>query len=111
MANKDYFKKLNAGRAVAFMEGREKGDKSEILDEVLYFEDFAFINGENGECAVAIFTDKPNFYFMNSVVTDMLHEIDADGMREELKEQPIRFTMRENQKGTREYLAFEFIDV
>ena len=110
MAN-DYFKKLNAGNAIPFMEGREKGEKSDILDKALHFEDFGFITTENGECAVVAFTEiKDRFYFMNSVVTEMLHKVEADNMIGELSGHSIVFTMKANQKGTREYMAFEFVD-
>lgn len=103
-----YFDKFsNAG--IPFMEGREKGNLSDMLDKPLHIVDFGFINGEDGRYAVMLFAeDDENFYFGNSIITAMLETVDDDGMRDELAEQVITFEHRTSKNGKRQYTAFKF---
>lgn len=103
-----YFDKFNTGGGIPFMEGRDKGDMHDILDEKLHIIDFGFINGDNGEYAVIQVAEYDRmFYFANTVITDMLKEVQADGMKEELKNQAIVFEERTSKRG-RDYIAFSF---
>lgn len=102
-----YFDKFNNG-GIPFMEGREKGATSDILGETLHIVDFGFINGDNGEYSVFMVAEHENtFYFGNQVITDMLREIQKDGMEAELAKQDIVFEERTSKKG-RPYIAFRF---
>ena len=102
-----YFDKFNNG-GIPFMEGRDKGNISDILGETLHIVDFGFINGDNGEYAVFLTAEHDDvFYFGNAVITDMLREVQKDGMESELAEQKIVFENRTSKKG-REYIAFRF---
>lgn len=102
-----YFDKFNNG-GIPFMEGRDKGNIFDILGETLHIVDFGFINGDNGEYAVFLTREHDDvFYFGNAVITDMLKEIQRDGMESELSEQEITFENRTSKKG-REYIAFRF---
>lgn len=103
-----YFDKFkNAG--IPFMEGREKGSLKDVHGQDLHIIDFGFINGEDGEYAVMMFAeDDAHFYFGNSIITSMLHTIDEDGMREELKEQPVQFEERTSRNGKRQYTTYRF---
>lgn len=104
-----YFDKF-ANKGIPFMEGREKGNLRDMQNRVLHIDDFGFINGQNGEFAVVSFVeDEGKFYFANQVITDMLHEVDMDNMRDELKLQPIVFYMRLSKDEKREYMTFEFV--
>lgn len=103
-----YFDKFNRD-GIPFMEGREKGDKQEMLDRMLHFQGFGFIEGKNGQFAVMAFQEIPNkFFFGNSIVTDMLKEVQKDEMEKELYKQTIVFNERVSKDGNK-YVAFKFI--
>lgn len=103
-----YFDKFN-NAGIPFMEGREKGNLSDMLDKPLHIVEFGFINGEDGEYAVMAFAeDAERFYFGNSIITEMLHTVKDDGMCEELAEQAITFVKRTSRSGKRTYTAYVF---
>lgn len=103
-----YFSKFSR-KGIPFMEGREKGKLRDMTDRVLHIADFGFIDGDHGNFAVVLFAeDDARFYFANSIITEMLEEVERDGMREELAYQPIVLSMRKSQSGN-EYMTFEFI--
>lgn len=102
-----YFDKF-VKKGIPFMEGREKGDLSNLVGQPLHIVDFGFIDGNDGEFAVIQFKeDAKKFYFGNSIVTEMLQEVQKDGMEKELAKQVIKFSMRTSKTG-REYMAFDF---
>ena len=93
---------------VPFMEGRDKGDKAEILGKALHIEDFGFINGQDGKFAVMLFAEIPDkFYFGNSIVTEMLQTVERDNMRQGLRECAITFKERKSKESGRTYIAFD----
>lgn len=103
-----YFDKFNR-EGIPFMEGREKGDKKEIIGRMLHFQAFGFIEGKNGPFAVMVFQEIPNkFFFGNSIVSEMLREVQKDGMENELYKQVILFEERTSKEGNA-YTAFRFI--
>lgn len=103
-----YFDKFNSGKGIPFMDGAEKGEMKDILGENVHIDDFGFIRNDEGDFAVIQLREYPNmFFFCNQVITDMLHEVDKDGMRGELPSQIIRFSSKTSKKG-RDYFAFEF---
>lgn len=103
-----YFDKFNR-EGIPFMENRTKASKQEILGRMLHIEDFGFIEGKNGQFAVIAFREMPDkFYFGNSIVTDMLREVQKDGMEDELKKQVIVFDEKTSKEGN-VYTAFRFI--
>ena len=102
-----YFDKFN-NQGIPFMENRDKGDMHDLIGKTVHIEDFGFIRNDEGDYGVIIVAeDKDNFYFYNAVITDMLHQVDNDGMRDELVKQNIVFSMATSKKG-REYFKFEF---
>ena len=102
-----YFDRFN-NKGIPFMENRDKGDMHDILGKKVHITDFGFIKNDEGDYGVIIIAeDENNFYFCNQVITDMLHQIDSDGMRDELCAQNIVFSLAESKKG-REYFKFEF---
>lgn len=105
-----YFDRFNS-KGIPFMDNRDKGDLRDILGKTVHIEDFGFIKSEEGGDygVIAIQEDKEKFFFVNSVITDMLHQVDSDGMRDELPKQCIVFSMAESKKG-REYFKFEFTE-
>lgn len=93
---------------VPFMEGRYKGEKSEILGKPLHIADFGFINGNDGNFAVMLFAEIPDkFYFGNSIVTEMLEAVERDNQRQALKEVQITFNERKAKESGRTYIAFD----
>lgn len=104
-----YFDKF-VRKGIPFMEGREKGNLRDLVDKPLHIVDFGFINGKDGEFGVVQFAeDDKKFYFANGIITEMLMQVDDDGMREELAEQPIVFTMRMSKERKQEYMTFDFV--
>lgn len=102
-----YFDKFN-NKGIPFMENRDKGDMHDLIGKTVHIEDFGFIRNDDGDYGVIVVAeDKDNFYFCNAVITDMLHQVDNDGMRDELVKQNIVFSMAMSKKG-REYFKFEF---
>ena len=104
-----YFDKF-VRKGIPFMEGREKGNLRDMVDKPLHIVDYGFIEGKDGKFAVIAFKeDADRFYFGNSIVTEMLEEVYADGMREELAQQAIQFDLRVSKERGQEYMAFDFI--
>lgn len=94
---------------IPFMDGKDKGERSEILDRPLHMDDFGFINGSDGEFAVMHFAEIPDkFFFGNSIITEMLHKVNAASMKAHLAEQAITFTLKTSKETKREYMAFRF---
>ena len=105
-----FFTDLNAGKGVPFMDNRDAGDKATLLEGIWHIEDYAYIDSKNGRCAVVIFReDAENFYFMNSVVTEMLYKVDAAGKKSEIPCAGIKFSIVKNRDETREYFTYEFV--
>lgn len=108
MAN-NYFSKF-ANKGIPFMDGRTKGNIASLVGEVLHIEDFGFISQEGATYPVIAFKEHPaEFYFGGKVLSDILIQVDHDGMREELKEQPIVLKMVQSKKG-RTYMSVEFTE-
>ncbi len=102
----NYFEKFNAS-GIKFMEGREKGNLSDMLDKPLHIIDYGFITNDEGTYAVIMFAESDKFYFGNSIITEMLQTVESDGMKDALSEQPITLFSRESKKG-RTYTGFKF---
>ena len=104
-----YFDRFN-NKGIPFMENADKGDLHDVLGEIVHIADFGFIKNDEGDYGVIQLTEKPGeFFFANQVITDMLHQVENDGMKEELAKQPIKFGLATSKKG-REYFRFEFTE-
>ena len=104
-----YFDRFN-NKGIPFMDNADKGDLHDILGKPVRIEDFGFIkkDGEEGDYGVISLTETLGvFYFCNQVVTDMLHQVEKDDMKEELANQYIVFSEATSKKG-RDYIRFEF---
>lgn len=105
----NYFSKF-ANKGIPFMEGRTKGSIASLVGEILHVEDFGFINQEGSTYPVIAFKEHPSdFYFGGAVLNDILTQVDRDGMRKELKSQPIMLRMVQSKRG-RTYMSVEFIN-
>ena len=97
-------------KGIPFMEGRDKGNLRDMVDAPLHIVDYGFIEGKDGTFAVIAFAeDTDHFYFGNSIITEMLLQVDEDDMRHELAEQTIVFSMRVSKERNQEYMAFDFV--
>lgn len=105
----NYFSKF-ANKGIPFMDNRTKGDIASLVGEILHIEDFGFINQEGSTYPVIAFKEHPtNFYFGGAVLNDILTQVNADGMREELKSQPVMLKMVTSKRG-RTYMGVEFVE-
>ena len=105
-----FFEDLNPGKGIPFMDGRYKAETRYLAGKEWHIQDFGFIKGDGGEFAVAIFAeDTIHFFFLNAVITEMLHKVENAGEKANLQRQRIRFEMRPNKKGDHEYMTFEFV--
>lgn len=105
----DYFKKFK--KSIDFMDGRDRAELADLCTgEKYHIEEFAFLNGENGEYAVFIVKENENlFYFGNSVVSDVLKQVETDNMVEELRNVGVVFEKVVSKKK-RAYIAIRFVD-
>ena len=107
MAN--YFSKFS-NKGIPFMDDRRKCDMHDLLGEELHVSDFGFINGQAGDYAVVAFKEHPEeFYFGGKVLTDILHQVDADGMRDELTKQGLVLTTTRSKRTHQEYIGVDFL--
>lgn len=105
----NYFSKF-ANKGIPFMDGRTKGNIASLVGEILHIEDFGFINQEGSTYPVIAFKEHPtDFYFGGAVLNDILTQVDNDGMRDELKAQPLVLKMVKSKKG-RTYMSVEFTE-
>lgn len=105
----EYFKGFNGTGGAACMDGREKGDLSMITGEELHIGEFAFLSNDEGEYAVFTLAEYPSeFFFGNSIITEMLKQVQADGMALAMRDIPVKFEKRISRKG-RDYMAFRFV--
>lgn len=101
---------------VPFMEDNEKGEMQELENQSLTLIDYGFIKEDKSDYAVLKFAEKPGkFYFAGLVLTQNLHEAEADlGSKKrvlnEFKNTFIKFSKQINKAGKYEYWAVEYID-
>lgn len=106
---KSYFKKFER-KGIAFMDDRQKGDIKSLVGETIHVDDFGFIKGRDGEYAVISTVEHPDkFYFAGLALTDIVRQVEEDGMRDALKSQGIKLSMKRSKNG-RDYMNVEFVD-
>lgn len=94
------------------MEGREKGETSELIGQISTINDFGFLPNEAGE-PYAVFTvkERPSkFYFGGSVLTARLTDLEAEGYHDAIVEEglPVLLTDAKSKKTNRTYVNVEF---
>lgn len=94
-----------------FMEGKDKGEVSELFGTVNTINEYGFLPGENGE-VYAVFTvaERPGkFYFGGEVLTDRLSQLEADGYHDEIVAEGLPVLMNtKKSKSNRNYTNVEF---
>lgn len=80
-----------------FMEGREKGETSELLGTVNTIREYGFLPNENGEMYAAFTVDErpTKFYFGGTVITDRLLKLDSEGYGAAIAEEGLPVLMTE----------------
>lgn len=107
----DYIKQKQT--KLEIMEGREKEDLKSLLEKEIHINDFDFLNGEDGTYAVfTIAEDEKYFYFGSSIITDLLIDIEKQGLKDELKLEGLGVKLVEKKSKTskRNYIAVEYLD-
>ena len=94
------------------MEGRDKGETSELLGQISTITDYGFLPNEAGE-PYAVFTvkERPSkFYFGGAVLTARLTELEAEGYHDEIVEDglPVLLAETRSKKNNRTYTNVEF---
>lgn len=97
--------------SLPFMEGREKGDASELIGTVNTIDNYGFLPDDKGQPYV-VFTVKERskkFYFGGEVLTDRMTQLEAEGYREEIEAEglPVLMTTKKSKNG-RNYTNIEF---
>ena len=94
------------------MEGRDKGDTSELLAQVTTITDYGFLPNEAGEpYAVFIVKERAGkFYFGGTVLTARLSDLDAEGYHDAIVAEglPILMTETKAKKSNRTYTDVKF---
>lgn len=100
-----YFKKFNSA-GIPFMEARTLGDIRSLVDAGTFhiLGDFGFIRSKKDNGDYAVFCVKENtkeFFFGGKVVTEVLHSVDSDNMRDELEQQLCTFEEFDSKFGNK----------
>lgn len=94
------------------MDGREKGDTSELIATVCTIRDYGFLPNEAGEpYAVFIVDEIPDkFFFGGSVLTARLTELEGDGYHDVVVDEglPVLMTNAKSKKSNRAYVNVQF---
>lgn len=95
-----------------FMEGREKGDTSELLGQISTITDYGFLPNENGEMYAAFVTAERSekFYFAGQVLTDRLTQLDQEGYHDAIVEEglPVLMEKKKAKNSKRDYTNVVF---
>lgn len=101
-----YFKRFNSA-GIAFMDSRTLGDIKTLVDAGTFhiLGDYGFIKSKNAPgsdyVAFCVKEQPKYFYFGGTAITSVLHDIDNDGMREELELQPCTFVEFDSKFGNK----------
>lgn len=97
---------------LAIMEGREKGETSELLGQISTITDYGFLPNDAGEpYAVFIVKERAKkFYFGGAVLTARLSDLDAEGYHDAVVEEglPVLMAEQKGKKSNRTYVNVTF---
>ena len=118
MSNNENLKMSLKDRAKQFdiqlpiMEGREKGETTELIATVCTIRDYGFLPNEAGEMYAVFIVDefKDKFFFGGSVLTARLIELENDGFHAAIVDEglPVLMTNAKSKKNNRAYVNVEF---
>lgn len=106
-----YFSKFNR-RGISFMDNRDLAKMSELDGKTMHIDDYGWLTDDSGEQypVISFAEDKKHFYFGGLALTDMLNQVDADGMKDELKKVALKFGKRVSKKAHRTYMGFDILE-
>ena len=93
-----------------FMNDREKGEVKTLLNEIVTVDNFGFMNDEDGDYVCFTIKEQPKkFFFGGMVLTDDMHQLEADGYRDEIESDglPIRMIEKKS-KNKKTYTKVEY---
>jgi hypothetical protein len=95
-----------------FMDGRDKGETSELIGQVSTIADFGFIPNDAGEPYVVFIVKERSdkFYFGGTVLTARMLELENDGYHDVIVDEglPILLTETKSRKNNRSYTNVKF---
>lgn len=95
-----------------FMEGREKGETSDLLGQVSTIRDYGFLTNEKGETYVCFIVDErsKHFYFGGTVLTGRLITLEEEGYHDAINEEglPVLLTESRGKKSNLKYTNVNF---
>lgn len=95
---REEYKKMHNSEGISFMEGRSSKEFRTLVGETVIIEDWSRIKTKNGEAMVFIIKEDPeHYYFANSLLEDMLKNID------DIKKGLDRFKISEKPQGKKYY--------
>lgn len=95
-----------------FMEGRDKGETSELIGQVSTIADYGFIPNDAGEPYVVFITKERagKFYFGGSVLTARMLDLENEGYHDAIIAEglPVLLTEEKSRKSNRMYTNVKF---
>lgn len=95
---------------IQIIEGREKGENSEIVGKIVTIVDYDFIRDDEKEYVVYIIRENPDlFFFGGKLLSEQLRQLDQMGARDQIKNDglPMKLIPKKSLKG-RTYYSVEF---
>lgn len=105
-----YFTKFdgNTNTELDFMQTCTKANIRDIVNQVVHIDHYGIVNGRRGDYTILHVREYPQFfYFGGEIITNVLKEVDKDGMHEALKQEDIIFTVKQSSNGN-DYIAIQF---
>lgn len=96
-------------KKLSIMEGKTKGDNSEIEDKIVTINDFDIIRGESDYAVYTVKEVEDTFFFGGMVLTEHLKQLEAEGYKEAIQKEGLRVMIKESKsKKGRTYYSVEF---
>lgn len=96
-------------KKLIIMEGKTKGDNSEIEDKIVTINDFDIIRGESDYAVYTVKEIEDTFFFGGMVLTEHLKQLEAEGYKEDIQKEGLRVRIKEcKSKKGRTYYSVEF---
>lgn len=91
------------------LEGKEKGDKRDILGKVVTISNYGFIKSKDGVYAVFTTREDNKFYNASSLLTDYLKQIEENGGHDDVVNEGLPILLTEKvSSSNRKYIDVEF---
>ena len=96
-------------KKLSIMEGKAKGDNTEVDGKIVTINDFDIIKGENDYAVYTVKEIDDTFFFGGMVLTEHLKQLEAEGYKEAIQKEGLRMMLKEcKSKKGRTYYSVEF---